>query len=174
MLRQEQISMPWHIIIYRKIFTFLRTGRILHLFFLSSLVFFILAFNQVKFENYEFISIYSFLSLFFFSLCITTELDAYSRYQNYKMVKDLYYEHGFRELITKPFSKSSCQRDAATEAARQLNIEDKVENYFYKLGFRWYHIVPSMLIENPLLFFTKMYWLSTFFVPRYQSKYFYW
>jgi hypothetical protein len=90
------------------------------------------------------------------------------------MVKDLYYEHGFRELITKPFSKSSCQRDAAAEAARQLDIEDKVESYFYKLGFRWYHIVPSMLIESPLLFFTKMYWLSTFFVPRYKSKYFYW
>lgn len=174
MLRQKQISVPWYIIFYRKFLTFLRTGRILHLFFLSSLVFFILAFHQVKFENYEFISIYSFLSLFFFSLCITTELDAYSRYQNYKMVKDLYYEHGFRELITKPFSKSSCQRDAAVEAARQLEIEDKVESYFYKLGFRWYHIVPAMLIESPLLFFTKMYWLSTFFVPRYKSKYFYW
>jgi hypothetical protein len=133
-----------------------------------------MSFNHIKFEAYEFISIPGFLSLFFFSLCITTELDAYSRYQNYKLVKDLFYKHGFREMIAKPFSKSSCQRHAAVEAGRQLEFSDKIENYFYNMGYRWHHIVPSMLIDKPLLFFTKDYWTSTFFVPRYKSKYFHW
>ena len=174
MLRQEQIKVSEYYIFFKKLFTFLRAGRVLHFFFLSSLAFFILSFKHVRFENYEFISVQAFLSLFFFSLCITTELDAYSRYQNYKMVKDLFFKHGFREMIARPFSKSSCQRDAAVEAARQLDIAANVEKYFYKLGYRWYHIIPSMLIERPLLFFTKDYWTSTFLVPRYQSKYFLW
>jgi hypothetical protein len=174
MLRQEQIEVSGYLIFYKKLITFLRAGRVLHFFFLSSLAFFILAFKQVRFENYEFISIQAFLSLFFFSLCVTTELDAYSRYQNYKMVKDLFHSYGFREMIARPFSKSSCQRDAAVEAARQLEMNESVEKYFYKLGYRWYHIIPSMLIEKPLMFFTKDYWTSTFFVPRYKSKYFCW
>lgn len=119
-------------------------------------------------------SFYIFPVMFFFSLIITTEFDAYNRYQNYKMVKDLLYRHGFRELLVKPFSKSSCQRDAAAEAARQLEMKEKAAKYFYRLGYRWYHIIPSILVENPMTFFTKMYWVSTFFVPRYKSKYFLW
>ncbi len=174
MLRSDQISIPETFILYKKVLTFLRAGRVLHFFFLSSLALFLISFNHVKFEGLAFISIPGFLSMFFFSLCITTELDAYSRYQNYKMVKDLYYKYGFREMISKPFSKSSCQRDAAVEAARQLKISDQVEKYFYKLGYRWYHIIPSMLIDKPFMFFTKDYWTSTFFVPRYTSKYFCW
>ncbi|HSH20903.1 MAG TPA: hypothetical protein VLA03_10645 [Draconibacterium sp.] len=174
MLRQESISIPGWYIFYRKLLTFLRTGRTLHFFFLNSFVFFVITFNQINFADNGYISIYSILSLFFFTLCITTELDAYNRFQNYKMVKDLMYKYGFRELIIKPFSKSSCQRDAATEAARQLKMDEKTEQYFNRLGYKWYHIVPSMLIDNPMLFFTKMYWVSTFFVPRYESKYFLW
>lgn len=174
MLCRESDSISAGYIYYRKFLIFLRSGRVLHFFFMSSLVFFIISFNQVKFTDYGFISVYGMLTLFFFSLCITTELDAYSRYQNYKMVKDLLYKYGYRELITKPFSKSSCQRDAAIEAARQLGMKDKAKQYFSRLGYKWYHIIPSMLIENPFLFFTRMYWSSTFFVPRYQSKYFCW
>lgn len=174
MLRQESFSFPRRYIYYRKFMTFLRTGRILHFFFLTSLILFIISFKQVKFSDYEYISVYGMLSLFFFSLCVTTELDAYSRYQNYKMIKDILHKYRFRELIIKPFSKSSCQRDAALEAARQLDMHVEADKYYARLGYKWYHIIPSMLIDNPLLFFTKMYWSSTFFVPRYQSKYFCW
>jgi hypothetical protein len=174
MLRNEQISISFYFIYYKKILTFIRAGRLLHFFFLCSLVFLVISVNQIKFEGYDFISIYGFLSLFFFSWCITTELDAYSRYQNYKIAKDLFYKHGFRPMIAKPFSKSSCQRDAAAEAGRQLGLSDEIEKYFYNMGYRWHHIIPSMLIENPLLFFTKGYWTSTFFVPCYKSKYFHW
>lgn len=174
MLRQESISIPGWYIFYRKFVTFLRTGRTLHFFFFISLILFIISINQLIYKEETLISIYSLMSMFFFSLCITTELDAYNRYQNYKMVKDLIHRHGFRELIVKPFSKSSCQRDAASEAARQLQLSEMADKYFYRLGYRWYHIVPSILVENPMTFFTKMYWVSTFFVPRYKSKYFLW
>ncbi len=114
------------------------------------------------------------LSVYLFSLLVTTQLDAYSRYQNYKMVKDMLYKNGFRGLIVKPFSKSQCQREAVKEAACQLNMDKQVKKYFYDSGYRWFHIIPTVLLENPLLFFTKGYWITTFFVPNYRSKYFIW
>ena len=174
MLCQESNTLPGWYILYQKFLTFVRTGRTLHFFFFASLIFLIISINRMDYDEKGIITLNNFLVLFYFSLCITTELDAYNRYQNYKMIKDLMYQYGYRELLIKPFSKSSCQRDAATEAARQLKMNAKVEQYFNRLGYRWYHIVPSVLVENPLMFFTRSYWTSTFFVPRYKSKYFCW
>ena len=174
MLRHGSGSISVWYVFYRKFMVFLRTGRTLHIFFIASLVLFLLFLNlSLNSENGQF-TFHSFFTMYFFSLCITTELDAYSRYQNYKIVKDLIHTNGFRILIIKPFSKSSCQRDAATEAARQLELGSEVKGYFYQMGYRWYHLIPSLLIENPKLFFTKGYWSSTFFVPRYKSKFFLW
>lgn len=174
MLKQESISIPEWYIFYRKFMTFVRTGRTLHFFFILSLISFFFSVKMLLNDQNGIVSFYILPVMFFFSLCITTVLDAYNRYQNYKMVKDLLHQYGFRELIVKPFSKSSCQRDAASEAARQLELSEMTDKYFYRLGYRWYHIIPSILVENPTTFFTKMYWVSTFFVPRYKSKYFLW
>lgn len=174
MLKQESISIPGWYILCRKFLTFIRTGRTLHFFFILSLISFLLSFKLLLNNPGGILSFYILPVIFFFSLCITTVLDGYNRYQNYKMVKDLLHQYGFRELIVTPFSKSSCQRDAASEAARQLDLTQNISNYFYRLGYRWYHIIPSVLVENPMTFFTKMYWVSTFITPRYKSKYFLW
>jgi len=61
-----------------------------------------------------------FFSIYFFSLIITTQLDAYSRYQNYKMAKDLLHQYGFKKPLIKVFSKSKCQREAIAEAGNCL------------------------------------------------------
>jgi len=174
MLLQESNSISHWYIFYQKFVTFIRTGRTLHYFFIVSLILFIVFLTLARFREKGIISTEGILTLFFLSICLTTELDAYSRYQNYKLIKDLLYEYGFRIIVLKPFSKSSCQRDAAIEAARQLKIYSNVAQYFYILGYRWYHIIPSLLIENPLKILTKSYWISTFFVTRYKSKYFIW
>lgn len=174
MLRQESIPVSVNYILYRRIVTFLRTGRILHVFFLIALTLFFVSLNKLSTTEKLPFLLYCLLSMFLFSVAITTQLDAYSRYQNYKMVKDMIYKNGYRVLIIKPFSKSRCQRDAVTEAAFQLEIQSSVDQYFHSLGYRWYHIIPTLLIENPLLLFSKGYWYSTFFVPKYKSKYFYW
>jgi hypothetical protein len=115
-----------------------------------------------------------FLSCYFFSLIITTQLDAYSRYQNYKMVKDLLHLYGFKKPLVRLFSKSKCQREAIIVAANCFGMKNEVRDYFYSMGFRWYHILPHIIIKKPQTFFTKSYWLSTFFVSNYKSKYFYW
>jgi hypothetical protein len=115
-----------------------------------------------------------FFLAYFFSLVITTQLDAYSRYQNYKMAKDLLYQYGFKKPLIRVFSKSKCQREATAEAAHCLGLKKEVNDYFYSMGFRWYHILPHIIVKKPQIFFTKDYWLSTFFVPNYKSKFFYW
>jgi hypothetical protein len=112
--------------------------------------------------------------LYFSSLVLTTQFDAYSRYQNYKMAKDLMHQYGFKKSLIKIFSKSRCQRDAFAEAAKSLGYKKEIDNYFYNIGFRWYHILPVIILKKPTILLTKEYWISTLFVANYKSKYFYW
>jgi hypothetical protein len=124
-------------------------------------------------EDFGF-NLHSVLGSYFASLVVTTQLDAYSRYQNYKMAKDLMHQYGFRKNLIKIFSKSRCQRDAFAEAARSLGYKKEIDNYFYNIGFRWYHILPVIILKKPTVLLTKEYWSSTLFVSNYKSKYFYW
>ncbi len=174
MLKQESTSFSRPYILYKRLVTFFKTSFTLQLFFLLIFAIFFVFAGRVYSLEKGIISMDLILSVYLFSLLVTTQLDAYSRYQNYKMVKDMLYKNGFRGLIVKPFSKSQCQREAVKEAACQLNMDKQVKKYFYDSGYRWYHIIPTVLLENPLLFFTKGYWITTFFVPNYRSKYFIW
>jgi hypothetical protein len=90
------------------------------------------------------------------------------------MAKDLLYQYGFKNALIRVFSKSKCQREAIVEAGNSLGFKKEVNDYFYSMGFRWYHILPDIIVKKPQTFFTKEYWLSTFFVSNYKSKYFYW
>ena len=161
-------------ILYKRTAIYLRVGVILHLFCLLTLSLFLWCFNNLFISSgWQFFN-NLLLSMFFFSHLFTTQLDAYSRYQNYKMVKDLFHVYGFRSLLAKPYSRSKCQRDSVLEAATQLGLRSSAIQYFRNSGYRWYHIIPSVLIEDPALLFTRGYWLTTLFVPKYTSKYFLW
>lgn len=161
-------------IAWMKFITYLRTGYILHGFSILVFTLFLLCFSRLQSSAGWSLIVFALLSMFLFSITITSQLDAYSRYQNYKLAKDLMYQNGCRILIMKPLSRSRCQRDALAEAAHQLGLHVPVKQYFNSLGYRWYHVVPSVLIENPLVILTRSYWFTTFFVPTYKSKYFYW
>lgn len=124
-------------------------------------------------EDFSF-NLHLVLGSYFSSLVLTTQFDAYSRYQNYKMAKDLMHQYGFRKSLVKIFSKSRCQRDAFAEAGRSLGYKKEIDNYFYNLGFRWYHILPVIILKKPTTLLSKEYWISTLFVSNYKSKYFYW
>jgi hypothetical protein len=176
MIRQASsvLPVPLWFLYYKRLAAYLRAGWMLHLFCISTFALFMVCLLPLfDAEGWELLT-YTLLSAFFFSVTVTTQLDAYSRYQNYKFIKDLFHEYGFRELLLRPFSRSKCQRDAVLEASTEPGFRADVNRYFYGKGYRWYHIVPSLLIENPLLLLTRGYWLTTFFVPRYDRKYFYW
>src|SRR5215510_7152853 len=80
------------------------------------------------------------LTSFFLANTVLSQLDARSRWQNYKRVKDHLYGFGYRERLFKPVLKSSCQRHAALIAAEDLGYRARVEAFFWSHGYRWYHI----------------------------------
>jgi len=106
----------------------------------------------------------------FFNMSVLAQLDSFSRFQNYKQVKDQIFLNGFQLRILKPLAKSSCQREAAILAGIELNYENEIRNYFYKLGYRWYHVIPDFVFSDPLFFFTPLFWRTTFFAQYYKPK----
>jgi hypothetical protein len=170
----EAVNITARNIAYMKVITYIRAGYVLHGFSIVVFSLFFICFSHFRISTGWFKLLYGILSIFLFSITITSQLDARSRYQNYKLCKDLLYQYGCRVVVMKPFSRSRCQRDALTEAASQLGLQLQMKQYFDSLGYRWYHIIPTVLIENPLILFTRSYWLTTFFVHTYKSKYFYW
>lgn len=151
-----------------------KVGKLLH--FVAALALFIAFQSFLILQNFDsnistldwWIWLIIFIS--FFNMIILAELDGFSRFQNYKQVKDQIYFNGYQERILKPLSKSSCQRAAAILAGDELGIKNKITTYFFNKGYRWYHIVPDFVFNNPLFFFTPFFWRSTFFAPYYKSK----
>jgi hypothetical protein len=59
-------------------------------------------------------------------------------------------------------------------AAREFNLQSEWKSLTYISGFRWYHILPAIIVRRPRMLFTKAYWSKTLFVKTYRSKYFLW
>jgi hypothetical protein len=112
------------------------------------------------------------LSSFFLANTVLSQLDARSRWQNYKRVKDYLYDFGYRERIFKPVLKSSCQRHAALIAAEELGYRERVEAFFRLQGYRWYHIPPDFVFSHPQFLLSRHFWRTTFFAPTYHPKHF--
>ncbi|OIQ36571.1 MAG: hypothetical protein BM563_10570 [Bacteroidetes bacterium MedPE-SWsnd-G1] len=117
---------------------------------------------------------WAFLTWIGMAIPLFAEMDAFGRYQNYKMVKDKLHLMGFDPRLVRPFMYSNCQRIAILVAANDLGCEDEVKKYFYQQGYRWYHIFPDTWIKKPLILFTKLFWEKILFTKYYQLKYFYW
>jgi hypothetical protein len=103
-------------------------------------------------------------------MLLFAQLDARSRYQNYKLVKDALYLHGFQIRILRPFMKSRCQRDAVIAAAHDLGLSSVCKEYFKSHGYRWYHILPDITFKQPSIFLTRNFWTTTLFTKSYRPK----
>lgn len=108
---------------------------------------------------------------FLLSLPVFSQLDARSRFQNYKQIKDQLFQYGFDIRIFKPIIKSRCQRDAALFACADLGLKNKGVSYFRSFGYRWYHIIPDYIYQKPQFLLTKYFWRTTFFTPIYSPKF---
>jgi hypothetical protein len=160
-------------ILFQKSLAYFRAGKLLHMI---SLVFAVISFILGKklFQS-DGSTIISQLSLggaitFFFTNSILAELDARSRYQNYKQVKDQLFMNGYSERILRPMLKSMCQRDAVLLAAKELEMGMRCEIYFKRNGYRWYHVIPDFIFHQPQFLFSKYFWRSTFFTPEYRAR----
>ena len=102
---------------------------------------------------------------------VFTQLDARSRYQEFKKVRDQLIRYGPNRRIFKSVSSSRCQRDAGLAAARQLGFGCHCANHFRKAGYRWYHLLPDFVVTHPNFFLYPAFWRTTFFAPTYHSRY---
>jgi hypothetical protein len=72
--------------------------------------------------------------------------------------------YGFRARLFRHVSRSRCQRDAILFAAREAGCRRELQDLFHSKGYRWYHILPDPIVDNPLHFF-KPQFLRTTFLP---------
>ncbi len=157
-----------------KIIVYMRTGRFLHIITLMELILiFIMVPILFRIDTSQdlFLTILRYFAIaFLVSLPVSSQLDAWSRYQNYKQIKDQFFIYGFDIRILKPVLKSRCQRDAALISASELGLKKECANYFKKHGYRWYHIIMDFVFQYPLFFFSAYFWRTTFFTPYYKQK----
>lgn len=117
---------------------------------------------------------YGWLALCGWIVPVFAELDALSRFQNYKKAKDLFHENGVKPRGLKLFIHSRCQRVAIRVAARDLGLHNELARHVRGLGYRWYHILPDFICSNPGILFSRRYWQRTLFEKKYQSRHFFW
>ena len=88
--------------------------------------------------------------------------DGVSRHREYRRIKAMFRRYGFSERILKPLARSRCQRDAALHAARETGHFEAARSYFRALGYRWYHILPDLVVRNPLAFLSPVFLRNSF------------
>ena len=153
---------------------FYKVGKFLH--YVALLAFGIAIFSLLKLLTFDYSTnqtlFLTWLSLLiiFGSMSFLAELDGYSRYQNYKQVKDQLFFNGYQERLLKPLLRSSCQREAAILAGLELGVGKEVKSFYYKKGYRWFHIIPDFVFQYPFFFFSIYFWRTTFFTPYYESR----
>ena len=160
-------------LIREKIVRFFRVGYLLHIMIACEIsVLLIIYTYYLKFpipgtSSFNITEII--VALYLTSFPLFALLDARSRYQNYKKIRDQFYRYGFRERILTPVLKSRCQRDAALVAASDLGYERQCMQYFHSMGYRWYHLFPDFMTRSPKFLFYPEFWTTTFFVPVHRS-----
>jgi hypothetical protein len=162
-----------------KFIRFIKVGYFLHMMALTGIFLFFIGISKIFgwFENphnFLYLIVYFLIMIQGFTLPFFAELDALGRYQNYKQAKEKLFTLGYDERLIKPFMYSKCQRDAVIIAAEDLNCKSEVKKYYYRNGYRWYHVFPDAFVKTPLVLFKKIFWTKILFVKHYQLKNFYW
>lgn len=95
--------------------------------------------------------------------------DGISRNREYRRLRAMFLRYGFRERILAAVARSRCQRDAAIRAASDAGYRMQAKAFFRSLGYRWYHILPDVVVRNPFVFLSPRF-LRTSFMPGKQGR----
>lgn len=180
MVKSKNIALqpPKMLIAYHRIIRYMHIGAFLHFMAVFGIWLFVKGVQELLNYQDQVLDVYfyawSLLTWFGFWLPFFSELDAYSRYQNYKLIKDKLYVNGYDQRLIRPFMYSKCQRISISIAAKDLGFSNEVKGFFYRQGYRWYHILPDTWINNPLVLFYKKFWHKILFTRYYQLQNFYW
>ena len=165
---------PFKVINSYPLGSYFRAGCFLHLMTLAEIVLLCTLFSYFSTSAEDAVDGWGLSELlwvcFFTVIPLFNQLDARSRYQNYKQLKDQLFLYGFDRRIFKPILQSRCQRDAAIAAAEELGYGEECRTYFKTCGYRWFHLVPDFVFRTPHYTFTRAFWRRTFFMPTYRSR----
>lgn len=152
--------------------SYFRAARTLHIMTVLEVLLFLVAFNAPIVDGASTHEIFLRIIIlsFFGSLPVFSQLDARSRYQNYKRLKDRIRMRGFDARLLKPLRKSRCLRDAALAAADELGFGGQCRDYFRATGYRWWHLLPDFVFTTPQFLLTRRFWQSTFFLEKYEAR----
>ena len=157
------------------IVSYFRVGRLLYgalfLFILESWFYGIELKNAISNNSLFWTLFWAWSFLFSFIHIYLVIMDGWSRYQNYKRVKDQFFTHGFNKKIALLYMGSKCQRMAVETAAEELGIKEKVFQCYKNFGVKWYHLVPYFMVREPLFLFKKVFWSRTFLEESYTPKF---
>lgn len=103
-----------------------------------------------------------FLCLIFLVL---SQIDALSRFREFKRSLIFFKNNGIRYSFVKAKMHSRCQRDAVLYAAKKLKLHEFIQDFYRKMGYRWYHIIPDEIIKNPLFLLSSKFW-KTFWIKK--------
>ena len=109
--------------------------------------------------------------LFSFSHIFLVLMDSWSRFQNYKRIKDQLFVYGFQPKIVNNYMVSKCQRQALKIACQELNLHQEYERYLQLCQVKWYHFIPYFMIQDPLFLFKRHFWNRTFLEKIYHPKF---
>lgn len=165
-------------ICWNQFIRFIKIGVFLHVMAVLGAYLLVIGIQNLMNISFDIFSLkiylWTYIALFGLVLLLFSEFDVRGRYQNYKQVKDKLYSCGYDERLVKPFIHSKCQRIAILVAAKDLKCADKMKDYFYSRGYRWYHILPDGTLKNPFVLFKKSFWGKILFMKYYKLQNFYW
>jgi hypothetical protein len=160
----------------KKWWKYLKVGRWLHsiaaVAVLLMIYFFNLAWDALASNDTPGFILFGYITLYFFTIPFFAELDAYSRFQNFKLTRDLIFRYGFQIRFVRALRHSRCQREAAFFAAKDLGYEKELSHFYRQSGYRWYHIFPDFVWSHPMYLLTKHFWYTTFCTKTYKTKYY--
>ncbi len=97
-----------------------------------------------------------------FGLALIALLDGFSRHREYRRIKAMLLRHGWNSRVFTLVAGSRCQRDAALQAAHEAGHGPRARRLFRALGYRWYHLLPDPVLQNPLAFFNPRFLRGSF------------
>ncbi|MBU1249203.1 MAG: hypothetical protein KKB70_10925 [Proteobacteria bacterium] len=96
-------------------------------------------------------------------------LDAFARHRDCRRIAAMLDKYGFQARLFDLVSSSRCQRDAALHAASTTGHLSAARAHFHALGYRWYHLLPDPVIDNPFNFF-NIHFLRQAFLPGKRAR----
>lgn len=156
-------------------FSYWGAGKLLHLsvilFILESYIYYSFLDWAIKNQHTFWIVLWSVCFAFSFAHIFLVLADGWSRFQDYKRAKDQLFTYGCHPRIFSQYATSQCQRTACITAAKELGIDKEAKKYFYDLGYRWHHLLPDFMVNDPFFFYKRYFWRKTFLEKNYKPKY---